>query len=280
MKVIVESGATKSDWRVFSAEGQQTGRHILSGINVSTSSMDHNLATLAAGLEAIGSQELEGIYFYTAGVVTDEIRELFSGFILQRIRVGEVEVCTDLVAAARAVCGRQSGIAAILGTGSNTCFYDGKDVSQKVRSGGYIIGDEGSGAVLGKLFIADFIKGLIPAEVAEDFASRYDASYAGIVEKVYRSATPAQTLGSLAPFILSHYDNDYVRGLVDGNFRSFINRSLKRYDTERYPVGVVGGFGWACKDILSRLCAEEGVRLGTFLPEPIDGLIRYHSCKI
>lgn len=277
MKIIVESGATKSDWRLISGGGEQLDRKLFSGINVSTSSMAHNVATLREGLAAFARPELDGIYFYTAGIVTPEVKCLMEKEIRALARVGEIEIQTDLMAAARAVCGRGSGIVAIVGTGSNTCFYDGREVSQKVRSGGYIIGDEGGGAVLGKLFLADFIKGLVPAEVADDFAARFDSSYSGIVEKVYRSDSPAGFLGSLAPFILSHYGNDYVKSLVDGNFRSFIERALKSYDTERYPVGVVGGFAWACKDIFSRICEEEGVRLGAFLPEPIQGLLRYHS---
>ena len=277
MKVIVESGATKSDWRLVSPSGEQLDRKLLPGINVSTASMEHNLETLSRGLGELGRESLDGIYFYTAGIVTPELRSQLESLIRSRVDVGEVEICTDLVAAARAVCGREPGIVAILGTGSNTCFYDGTGVSQKVRSGGYVIGDEGGGASLGKLFLADFIKGLVPADVAEDFASRYDASYEGIVAGVYRSESPAGFLGSFAPFILSHYGNPYVKSLVDGNFRSFIERALKRYDTSRYPVGVVGGFGWANREIFSALCEEAGVRLGVFLPEPITGLIKYHT---
>ncbi|MBQ9462338.1 MAG: hypothetical protein IJU68_01615 [Bacteroidales bacterium] len=277
MKIIVESGATKSDWRLISGSGEQVERKLLGGINVSTASMSHNIDTLRKGLAAFGGERLDGVYFYTAGIVTPEVRSLFEAEVRSAADAGEVDVQTDLVAAARAVCGRESGIVAIIGTGSNTCFYDGAQVSQKVRSGGYIIGDEGGGAVLGKLFLADFIKGLVPDEVAADFAAKFDASYAGIVEKVYRSDSPAGFLGSLAPFILSHYGNPYVKALVDGNFRSFIDRALKSYDTARYPVGVVGGFAWACNDIFTRICREEGVRLGSFLPEPIEGLIRYHS---
>ena len=277
MIVIVESGATKSDWRIVSASGEQLDRILLPGINVSTANREHNIETLEKGLAAIGRNPLDGIYFYTAGIVTDELRMQMETFMRARVNVKEVEICTDLVAAARAVCGRKAGIVAILGTGSNTCFYDGASVSQKVRSGGYVIGDEGGGACLGKLFLADYIKGLVPEAVAMEFESRFDSSYEGIVAGVYRSESPAGYLGSLAPFILAHYDDPYVKALVDGNFRAFIRRALKSYDTARYPVGVVGGFGWANREVFASLCKEEGVTLGPFLPEPIEGLVRYHS---
>ena len=277
MKIIVESGATKSDWRLIAPDGSQIDRLLLPGINVSTASMSHNLETLSEGMRAFGDCTLDGVYFYTAGIVTPELRNHIESAIRAWVSVGEVDVCTDLLAAARAVCGRRSGIVAILGTGSNTCFYDGLNVSQAVRSGGYIIGDEGGGAVLGKLFLSDLIKGLVPSDIAREFASKYDASYEGIVAGVYRSESPAGFLGGFAPFILEHYGDPYIKSLVDNNFRAFIERSLKRYDTARYPLGVVGGFGWACKDIFSRLCEEAGVQLGVFLPEPITGLIKYHT---
>lgn len=278
MRIIVESGATKSDWRIVGGDGTTPPpARLFPGMNVSTMPLDHVLGVLTDALESLGRPKLEGLYLYVAGIVTPAIREALESRIRELIDVGEIDIQNDLVAAARAVCGRSEGIVAILGTGSNTCFYDGETVSQKVRSGGYIIGDEGGGACLGKLFIADFIKGLVPEDVAADFASRFDATYAGIVEKVYRSPAPAGFLGSLAPFILSHYGNSYVKSLVDGNFQSFVDRALRHYDTQRYPVGVVGGFGFACREIFTRICSENGLRIGGFEAEPINGLLKYHN---
>ena len=279
MKIIVEAGATKSDWRIISG-GRQTDARIFPGMNVSTVSMEHNLHTLENALQELGRPSLEGFYLYTAGIVTPEVSATVEGRIRELVKVDEIEIRDDLVAAARAVCGREKGIVAILGTGSNACFWDGNTVSFKVRSGGYIIGDEGGGAALGKQFLSDFIKGLVPEDIASDFASRYDASYEGIVAGVYRSAAPAGFLGSFAPFILSHYGNPYVKSLVDGGFRSFVERSLLRYPVDTYPVGVVGGFGSACKEIFTSVCGEYGIRVGRFEAEPINGLIDYHTIII
>lgn len=276
MKLIIEAGATKSDWRLISGK-EELQQKLLPGMNVSTMSMEHNLGVISQALEELGRPALDGLYLYTAGIVTPEVSSTLESGIRELIKVNEVEIKDDLVAAARSVCGREPGIAAILGTGSNACFWDGSSVSFKARSGGYILGDEGGGACLGKLFLADIIKGLVPESVAADFASKYDSSYEGIVALVYRSESPSAALGSLAPFILSHYSDPYIKELVDGNFRSFIRRSLKRYDTARYPVGVVGGLGSACRDIFCRLCTEEGVRTGSFEARPINGLLKYHS---
>lgn len=276
MKIIVEAGATKSDWRLISGNGSME-QHLFQGMNVSTIAMDRNIQTLSDAIKELGIKRLKGFYLYVAGIVTPDVQTLLEARIRDLVNVDEVEIHDDLVAAARAACGKTPGIAAIIGTGSNACFWDGDSVSFRVRSGGYIIGDEGGGAALGKAFLADFIKGLVPQDVADDFASRFDSSYEGIVASVYRSPAPAGYLGSLAPFILSHYSDPYVKQLVDGNFRAFITRSLLRYDVEHYPVGVVGGFGTACSDIFSGLCAGYGIRISGFEAEPINGLIKYHT---
>ena len=274
MKIVVEAGATKSDWRILSAGTQR--RVLLPGMNVSTIPMDHNLEVLEKGLREAGLNELRGLYIYTAGIVTPQVREAFRERIGELVKVDDIEIQDDLVAAARAVCGREPGIVAILGTGSNACQWDGASVSFRVRSGGYIIGDEGGGAALGKQFLADYIKGLVPKDIADDFASSHDASYEGIVSLVYKSAAPAGALGSLAPWLLERYSHPYIKTLIDNNFQSFIDRSLKHYDTHLYPVGVVGGWGNACREIFTRLCTASGIRLGAFESEPINGLIKYH----
>lgn len=276
MTIIVESGATKSDWRKTDAGGNTVSRQILPGMNVSTVSMDRIKEILSDGLAASKASEGDSLYLYTAGVVTEQIRRELTDFTLSKVRLRDMDIQNDLVGAARGVLGHNPGIVAIMGTGSNTCFYDGESVSQKVLSGGFIIGDDGSGAALGRLFLSDFIKNLIPDEVAADFASKFDASYAAIVENLYRGPAPSGYLGSLAPFILSHYGNPHIKKLVDENFRRFIDRSLKRYDTDRYPVGVVGGFGYANRDIFSAMCQVSGIRLAGFIKEPVEGLIRFH----
>lgn len=275
-KIIVESGATKSDWRVLGQDGREVKRFLRAGTNVSSMKLEDIKSTLTEAFASEGLEKAAGFYLYTAGVVTPEIADELVNHLRSLAQIDEIEINNDLMGAARGACGHEPGIAAILGTGSNTCFYDGSTLSQKVYSGGYVIGDEGSGASLGKLFLADFIKGLVPDEIASDFAKEFDSSYAGIVQGVYRSASPSGYLGSLAPFILRHYSHPYAKALVDKNFQSFIDRSLLRYDTARYPVGIVGGFGWACKDIITPLLDKAGIKVSRFIKAPIEGLCEYH----
>ena len=275
--IIVESGATKSEWRVLERGGKEVKRFFRAGMNVSTMRMEDVQATLAEAVGREGLMNAGGFYLYTAGIVTPEVRHMVENLLREHFRIGDVDIQNDLTGAARAACGHEPGIAAILGTGSNTCFYDGEHLTQKVYSGGYVIGDEGSGASLGKRFLADYIKGLVPEPLATDFAREFDASYASIVQGVYRSASPSGYLGSLAPMILRHYDHPYAKDLVDRNFQDFIDRSLLRYDVAAYPVGIVGGFGWACRDILRPLCEKAGIRISRFIQAPIEGLCTYHT---
>lgn len=280
MILIVESGATKGDWRVISKEGAEVRRLTTGGTNVSAMKMEAINSIMTEACGKLAEEKISRIYFYTAGVVTEDISNQLVHTLQSVFPEASCDIQDDLTAAARAVCGHTAGIAAILGTGSNSCLFDGEKIVRKVYSCGYILGDEGSAATLGKLFIADFLKGLVPEEIAEDFASRYDCSYAAVVEKVYRSKeSPSGYLGSFAPFIMERYDDLYIRELVEGNFRSFIRRSLKQYDTESYPVGVVGGFGYALKDIFEKVAREEGIKVSGYIKSPIDGLIQYHLGK-
>lgn len=274
--IIVESGATKSIWRILDAEGNIVREFFRMGMNVSTMRMEDVVGVIS---EAFLSEELYScteFYLYTAGVVTESVRKIISEHIRSISDIESIDVQDDLVGAARAVCGRQPGIVAILGTGSNACFYDGKSVIRKVYSGGFILGDEGSAATLGKLFLSDFIKDLVPGEIAEEFAKEFNADYASIVEGVYRSESPSGYLGSLAPFIVRHKDNPYMSGLIYSNFEAFADRILLKYDVENYPVGVVGGFGYACRDIVESVMSQKGVRLSCILKAPIEGLCKYH----
>ena len=278
MKIIADCGATKSEWVTIHSDGS-TSRFITKGVNASTMSASaiKDIISEAGEKISVAEQSAAEINLYMAGIPSEEIKETICNSLQHYFPIAGLEIHSDLLGAARAVCGHRPGIAAIIGTGSNSCMYDGIEITKRVYSCGFILGDEGGAATLGKLFIADFLKGLIPAEIASEFSSRYPSDYATIVANVYKSeGSPSGYLGSFTPFILEHYDNPYIKELVDGNFRSLIRRAIKQYDTDKYAVGVVGGFGFALKDILSRIAEEEGVKISRFIKSPIDGLVEYH----
>lgn len=270
MILIVESGATKTDWCALAPDGSTT-RLQTPGMNLSSIKEEANAAVFA---EALGHfSGVDAVYFYAAGLL--EFPSALDRLFKERFPAARCEYASDLVAAARAACGHEAGIAAILGTGSNTCQYDGERMVRNIHGGGFIIGDEGSAAALGRMFLADLVKDLVPAALSDAFAVRYEADYASVVRNVYKSPAPSRYLGSLAPFILEHRGEPYVDALVDRNFRDLIERTLVRYD--RLPVGVVGGFGCACRADLERLGAEYGLIFSRFIPSPMEGLVAYHG---
>ncbi len=269
MKLIVDCGATSADWCLLEEGGMRTVR--TSGFNLAHTPEAGLRAILEDAARQIGPGVTQ-VFFYAAGLVGESPVDLTNWF-----PGAQVEYASDMLGTARAVCGRERGIAAILGTGANTCQYSGSGIEKQVPCGGFILGDEGSASVLGRLFVTDFLKNQVPESIAQAFAGRFEADYRSIVRQVYAGSAPARWLGSIAPFLMERYqDSEYVRRLVDGNFCSFIERTLRQYDTA-LPVGVVGSFGYACRSILCRLGDLYGIQFNHFMASPLDGLVTYHA---
>lgn len=262
--VIVDCGATKADW--LCSDGTQVRTP---GFNLAQTPADQLQPILEAAAREL--PDIDKLYLYAAGLVGESPVDLGKWFP----KAG-IEYASDMLGAARAVCGRRPGIAAIVGTGANTCQYDGENITAQVPCGGYILGDEGAASVLGKLFLSDYLKGFVPEELAKEFAQTFPASYPEIVQQVYRTPAPARYLGSLAPFVVAHYKtNAYAKELVDKNFRAFFERTVRQYDA--LPLGIVGGFGYACRDILQSLANEYGITLSRIIASPLEGLKLYHG---
>lgn len=263
--LIVDCGATKADWLLSDGTRVRTP-----GFNLSQTP-PAQLQALFADVAARLGDGIGRVFLYAAGLVGEppvRLEPWFPG--------ATVGYASDMLGAARAVCGRAPGVAAIIGTGANTCQYDGEQMVRNVRCGGFILGDEGSGAVLGRLFLTDFLKGFVPADLAAAFSAQFPADYPTLVQNVYRGAAPARYLGSFAPFLLSHYaTSEYVKDLVDNNFRRFFERAILQYDP--LPLGVVGGFGYACREILTTVGAEYGICFSTITASPLEGLLKYHA---
>lgn len=268
MKLIVDCGATKTLWHLVDGH---SGREVeTAGFNLAHTPEPVLHKVLGEAAAALGPG-IDEIHFYAAGLVGESPVDLGRWFPGARI-----EYASDLVGAARAVCQRESGVAAIIGTGANTCQWDGRGIVRAIRCGGFILGDEGSASVLGRLFVADFLKERVPQTLANAFTERFQADYPTIVKAVYGGAAPARYLGSFAPFILEYYPREeYAKELVDSNFRGLFERTLTRY--ENLPVGVVGGFGYACRDILQAMAPAYGIRFSRFMKSPVEGLLLYHG---
>lgn len=278
MKLIVDSGATKADWCFIDA-GKAVKRFKTPGMNFSTMSSEEIGSIVASAVSEVAGASVSEVYLYAAGLIEgspayNEALTAFSG----AFPGSKVECASDMLAAARAVCGRSEGIAAIVGTGSNSCFYDGKSIVRNVRSGGFILGDEGGGACLGKLFLSDYIKGLVPEPLASEFGASFDVDYMTVVDRVYRQSAPSSYLGSFAPWILAHcVPGNYADALLRRNISDFFERSLMQYGRADVPVGFIGGFAAACEPLLRETAAQKGIIVSKILPSPMDGLVEYHS---
>lgn len=274
--LIADSGATKADWRVVSADG--TVRALTtSGISPVFLDRDGIAKVLREELlPALEDVQIQKVFFYAAGIVSDEVSGKVCDALAQVFPDAACEAASDLLAAARALCGDKPGIACILGTGSNSCFYDGEKIVSNVRAGGFILGDEASGAWFGKQLLADFVKGLLPQNLTDELVRRFGIDYPTIVQKVYREELPSRYLASFAPFIQEHGNHPYIKNLLRNGFEAFLLRNVAQYDYRRYPVHFTGSVAWHFRELLSRCLTAAGMRQGTIIQRPIESLTEYH----
>ncbi len=229
--------------------------------------------------ESFFKKKLDQVYYYGAGCSSYEKKNILGASLVAQFKT-PIRVESDLLAAARGLFKCEAGIACILGTGSNSCFYDGKIIVKNVKAAGYILGDEGSGAVLGKLFLADLLKGLAPKELANEFHEKFRISVNDVMESVYNLPFPNRFLGTIAYFLGDYMDNEYVYNLLTNNLRSFFNRNVCQYDYINYPIRFVGSLAYAYPDILQEVAQEFGVEIDVIEETPMNGLIEFHSMNI
>ena len=259
--LIADGGSTKTDWSIVSGN-REIDRIRTGGINPFFQTEEEISAEIRDNLipRIRESDSVGAVYFYGAGCAFTEKNEIIRRSVTRYLPV-PVEVGSDLLAAARALCGDSPGIACILGTGSNSCLYDGKGIVKSISPLGFVLGDEGSGAVLGKLLVGDVLKNQLPAI---------------IMEKVYKGSFPNRFLASLSPFLLRHIEEPAIRDLVNNSFRAFFARNVMQYDYREHPVYLTGSIAWYYQDILKDVAREFELRLGTIVQSPVQGLIHYH----
>ena len=276
MILIADSGSTKTDWCVVE-NGEFILRFKTRGMNPFFQTEEEIGKEIEAGLlPSLKDFEPSAIYFYGAGCAFPEKNNMIRRAVNRYLSV-PVEVGSDLLAAARALCGDQPGIACIMGTGSNSCYYDGREIVKNVSPLGFILGDEGSGAVLGKLLIGDVLKDQLSPALKDQFLIQYELTPALIMDKVYRQPFPNRFLAGFSPFIREHLDEPAIGELVTRSFLAFFTRNVKQYDYFELPVHLVGSVAWYYQDILKEIAFDLGIRLGTIARSPMEGLIAYHG---
>ena len=225
------------------------------------------------------TDELDAVYFYGAGCGFPDKIAVVHRALTKHLKVkGDVEVATDMLAAARGLCGREAGIACIMGTGSNSCYYDGKDIVTNVSPLGFILGDEGSGAYLGKLMVGDLLKNQMTLELKEKFLKQFDLTPADIIDRVYRKPFPNRFLASLSPFLAQNISEPCIHDLVLNSFKAFFKRNIMQYDNyQNLKVNFIGSVAYYYKDVLEEAAQAMDIQLGTIIQSPMEGLIKYHA---
>ena len=271
--LIADSGSTKTSWLLIDEEGRRTEYETL-GINPIRDSeevMEQTLRQISSLLPpsaSLSSEKGMEVRFYGAGCIppySDTLERLLG----QRFPEAGIHVASDLLGAAHALCGHDEGIACILGTGSNSCLYDGQQIAENISPLGYILGDEGSGAVLGRNLIGDLYKGQMSDALLQAFHDETGLTRTDIITKVYREPMPNRFLASLVPFLGRHRQETEIHDFLVRQFRLFFRRNVALYHRTDLPVHFVGGVAHSYCDELSEAARLEGFHTGNILQRPI-----------
>lgn len=278
MKLIADSGSTKTDWVLVHPEGKQENFHTI-GYNPYFIDSENIYYSLSENLiPHFSSEKVETIYFYGAGCSTPEKKDIVLSALKRAFPSAKhIEVDHDLLASARALLWDEPGFAAILGTGANTCIYDGNSVTQNIDSLGYLLGDEGSGSYIGRKLIRDYMRHLMPKELWDDFKSTYGMDNEGIFDTLYHTMYPNRFLASFARFADKHKQHEYIRGKVRDGFKDFFKNLVSRYpDYQKYSFNCVGSIGYIFSDVLTDMAAQYGMKTRKIIQSPIDQLVAFH----
>ena len=275
MKLIAESGSTRTEWALVE-DNRLIQRAFTEGLNPFFQTRREISRSVRLGLpEHFFKRKLEQVYYYGAGCTSYEKKNVLGASLVAQFKT-PIQLESDLLAAARGLFKCEAGIACILGTGSNSCLYDGKGIVKSISPLGFVLGDEGSGAVLGKLLVGDVLKNQLPAALQEAFWAESGLTPAIIMDKVYKGPFPNRFLASRSPFLLRHMEEPAIRDLVSNSFRAFFARNVMQYDYWEHPVYLTGSIAWYYQDILKDVAREFELRLGTIVQSPVQGLIHYH----
>jgi glucosamine kinase len=280
MLIIVDSGSTKADWQIIHADGTRELQTTM-GFNPFFHDEDRVEAELKKEfVHKVAVEKVEAVYFYGAGC-SDKMRCDIIKRGLERIFThAEVEVDHDLLASARAACGSEKGIACIIGTGSNTCLYDGKNVTDNVSNLGYLLGDEGSGSHLGKLLIRSFFYREMPDDIQAKFVAEYGDDKRVFLNHIYAEGSNVY-LADFARFFSANRTHFYIQKLAAEAFTELTKRHILKYEgCHHLPINFVGSVAHHFQDILKVVLDEHDLNLGIIIRKPIDKLVEYHLQNI
>jgi N-acetylglucosamine kinase-like BadF-type ATPase len=272
VKLIADSGATKAEWCLLDKGKRKT--IFTQGISPYFLNTEQITELLVKELKPkLKNTEISDIFYYGTGCANPTNAKSVHRAILNVFSGSKAEVTHDLMAAARALCGKAKGIACILGTGSNSCYYDGKKIVKNSPGLGYVLGDEGSGAFLGKKVIQYYLYGTFDDELRGRFDATYTTTAAEILENVYKKPLPNRYLAGFTRFLAENRGHYMIENIIE----FFFYHLCKYRETWTLPVNFTGGVAFGFKDVLQQLCNSYEFELGKVMKNPMEGLVEYHS---
>ena len=277
MLLIADSGSTKIDWCLIDNANQRKYFHSigLNPYNVSEKTINEEI--VANILPNIPANERMKMYFYGSGCSTIQKKTQMSNIFQHYLPNTEIHIEDDLLGAARATCGREKGVAAILGTGSNSCLYDGEKIIENLPSLGYVLCDEGAGTNIGKIVLRNYLRGQMPEHIHKQFAAENPGEEADFLNRLYMGEKPNFYLASFAKFAITRRDDVYCRRIIEEAFNNFFIMQVSQYsDYKQHPINVVGSVGYYAQDVLKEVAEQHGVKIGKVIQAPLEELINYH----
>jgi N-acetylglucosamine kinase-like BadF-type ATPase len=280
MILIADSGSTKTDW-CLTKDGKETSIFHTIGYNpyfIDTEAIYYSLSENL--LKDLDSKCVSKIYFYGAGCSTPEKKEIVRKALVRSFpAANEINVEHDLLASARALLGDEKGFAAILGTGTNSCLYDGNDVSMNIDSLGYLLGDEGSGSYIGKKIVRDFMRGRLEPELQARFKERFQIEdNEQIFHTLYTTQFPNRYLASFCKFADEYVHHPYIKNKVRDGFRDFFKNLVGKYPNyKEYTFNCVGSVGFVFREILEEVAQSYDMKIGRVIKSPLEDLVKYHA---
>jgi len=281
MIIIADGGSTKTNWCLIDDSGKKIYFNT-EGYNPYFVSSEYIQSSLKNGLpNDLPLEQVSEVHYYGAGVHNEEKSDIIKDAFKVFFTNAKISVGHDLLAAARALLGTESGFAAILGTGTNTCIYDGDDITLNINSAAYILGDEGSGSYIGKKLLTDYVRGLMPENVREEFWKTYQITQDEVMDRVYTKPLANRFCASFSKFV---YDNnvnlEYSRNIVKTSFVDFFTNLVSKYPNYKdYTFNCIGSVGYNFRNVLEETANEFGMTVGKIIRSPIDDLVKFHMNK-
>jgi N-acetylglucosamine kinase-like BadF-type ATPase len=275
--LIADSGATKCQW-TFIANNKV--KHVYTiGISPYFLNQDDIIKIIENEvLKKLKHPSSDKVFFYGTGLSNAINAKIIKQTLVKTIKTKVIEVNTDILAAARALCGNEKGIACILGTGSNSCFYDGKKIVTNRAGLGYVLGDEGSGAYLGKKVVQYYLYKTFDEELQLAFEKKFETNAQQILENVYKKPLANRYLANFAIFLAENRGHFMIENIIEDGLNDFFFVHLQKYNQSwKHPIHFVGSVAYGFEDVLKNLCQQYGFVVGNIIAKPMDGLIKFHK---